>query len=171
MIKKRNLGFTLIEIILAITIVALISGVTFVGFLQFGKVQSLNTALDLLQNNLNVVRSNAMAQILTKCTVSQTLGGHRVDFSSPVGGIHLYTFKEACNGKNLVTQADETQYISYKDISLPSGITFFAAPENIYFVVLSGGIEGSEATVTLQNTGNKKKSVTVNKTGVINAVN
>lgn len=156
----RNKGFTLIEILLVMSIILLISAGSFVGFTSFNRQQTLSSTWDTLRNSFNEARSNAASQVIRTsiCNASvQTLVGHQLNFHTT-----FYDLEEVCqNGSTTSTPL-------IKRIFLPSGITFNPNPAPIRFVVLTGGISGGlNRTVIITNTQGQTKSITVNTVGVI----
>ena len=160
----KNKGFTLIEILLAMSIVLLIASGSFIGFKSFNQQQALSSTWDSLRNSFNEARSSAASQVIrtSVCSgVGQTLIGHQISFPND----RSYELREVCQlGTNPPTEN------LIKTVPLPPGVTFNPVPNPTFirFVVLTGGISGGlNRTVTITNTQGNTRSVTVNTVGVI----
>lgn len=159
----KNKGFTLIEILLAMSMVLLIASGSFIGFKSFNQQQALSSTWDTLRNNFNEARSNAASQVIRTNVCNspgQTLVGHQLNFYT-----NSYDLVEVCRTAG---GAESTPVI--KTIPLPPGITFNPVPNPAFirFVVLTGGISGvSNRTVTITNTQGNTRRITVNTVGVI----
>ena len=168
MISHKSFGFTLIEIILSIGVLAIITGGAYVALIQFSRSQSLNSDYLSLKNTLNLTKSNASSQIVT-CSSNQTLFGYRV---IPLTD-KSYKIDEVCQDVNgqLIYNVNRTP-------QLRTGITI-SNFEPILFLVISGEVKNlsSEGIVqdlpitgekiTLTGDGGKTTSVTVFPNGRI----
>ena len=164
-LSKNGAGFTLIEILLAMSIVLLIASGSFIGFKSFNQQQALSSTWDTLRNNFNEARSNAASQVIRTSVCNspgQTLVGHQLNFYT-----NSYDLVEVCQNAG---GAEPAPLPLIKTIPLPPGITFNPVPNPAFirFVVLTGGISGvSNRTVTITNTQGNTRSITVNTVGVI----
>lgn len=169
MIKKaqKNKGFTLIEVLLVMAIIVILAGGSYVGFVKFGRQQSLNIARDNLLNTLNEARSSAMSQVITRCTNSQTLVGHQVRFDTS-GDPQYYATQEVCRNNSDGTIANS---VDEKKVNLSKDVTFTTTPGSpVLFLVLTGGVNSS-ANIIIQSggLGGAARNVTVNVDGVISS--
>ena len=130
MISRKNFGFTLIEIILSVGILAIITGSSYVALIQFSRSQGLNSEYLRFKNILNLAKSNASSQILN-CTSNQTLVGYRV---SPLTN-SSYTIDEVCRGGN-----GQLLYRSTRTPELSTGLTI-SNFQPILFLVISGEVK------------------------------
>ncbi len=160
----KNKGFTLLEILIVMSVILLISIGSYVGFIQFSRQQSLTSAWDSLRNNLNEARSNSMSQaILTDACnqASQTLVGHQVRFYAPAGAPHYYSLEEVCSSGSVTTALVRTVY-------LPSGVVFTSIPapsSPLRFLIITGAVS-NPTTVTISN-GKNAVNISVDSVGVI----
>ena len=156
-------GFTLIEILLAMTVVLLISAGSYIGFKSFNQQQALSSTWDTLRNNFNEARSNAASQVIRTSVCNspgQTLVGHQLNFYT-----NSYDLVEVCQNAG---GAEPAPLPLIKTIPLPPDISFNPAnPASIRFLVLTGGISGGSKTVTIRNAQDNTRSITVNTVGVI----
>lgn len=134
-------GYTLIEILVVLTIIGILFSVGYVGYRDFSRRQSLAGAAKIVQGDLRKAQQNALSGIKPQsaaCLGANTLDGYffRVTSAS------TYEIGAACSGGNVVTDTvSVTESIS---ISTPS-------PNPIIFKVLGTGtnIPSGDASVTL----------------------
>src|SRR3989344_5628569 len=62
-ILKQREGFTLLELIIVFSVIAIVSTVGVASFVNYNKAQSLNTSYLDLVNSLNTARSYSVSQI------------------------------------------------------------------------------------------------------------
>lgn len=159
---KLTKGFTLIEIILAIAIIALISFGSYAGFQKFSKQQNLNLTMDTLRNSLNEAKSKAMSQVIVTSACKQatrTLEGYQVRFDASTNPDQYYYIEEVCSGVAAQT---------VKTIKLPPNVSFRTSPPPpslVRFLILTGLTNGP-ATITLIS-GTQTKAITVDSSGRI----
>lgn len=163
----RVKGFTLIEILVAMAITVILASGTYVGFSRFNRQQNLNIARDTLYNNLSEARSNAMSQVITRCTIDQTLEGYQISFNAS-STPHSYTTQEVCRNLSSGNLAPPQ---NVKTVILPPNVIFGSLSGTpVMFSVLSGSV-ASLATITLRfvGAGGPTRTVTVNNSGVISS--
>lgn len=155
-------GYTLIEILVALTIIALLFGFGYASFRDFSRRQALAGVAKNLQGDLRVAQQLALSgekPIDANCTGSNSLNGYLFNVSA--GG---YTITASCSGGSVAAT---------KNVSLPSGITVSAlpSPNPILFKVLGQGtniLAGQNATISLSQSGTSSSvSVTVGSGGEI----
>lgn len=138
-------GFTLIELIVVFTVMAILSTIGVVSFVSYSRTQALNqTASDLVQT-LNTAKSLSASQLKTLdkngsgsigCFPEQSLNGY---------GIHIYEGYYAlyisCTGNNVNVPVVQTN--DAWQTPIPKNDVIFDPATNItdvFFPVLSGGI-------------------------------
>lgn len=152
--KIQEAGFTLVELMVVITIIGILVTVGFASYHSFRQSQTLKAVAADLKNNLRFVQSKALAQEkpATGCTV---LDGYQVDIGV---GTRNYSYAALCNGG-----ADLISSRSFP--SLPAGVTFSSAiPSQIVFRILGSG--ATDATITISGFG-RNIDVTLTKPGEI----
>lgn len=141
-------GFTLIEIILTVAIIAIIAGSSYVALIHFSRGQSLNSAYGVLKNNLNLAKSLASSQVVN-CSANYTLVGYEMYF--PSDNTSKYEIRSVCQNT-----AGQKEFRIARDSTL-SGITITSTISPILFLVISGEVQnlspGQEAKITLTGNG------------------
>ena len=150
-------GFTLIELVVVFSVIAVLSTIGIASFVNYSKAQSLSGAVSDFQSTLNDAKSRALSQVKpAECT--SALSGYWV---------------EIIDNKNYKLSAIcQTQQVDInKPILLPSNIQFNLAvgqttTTKIFFPIISSGVEGSgvvvitgygqSKTITIDNSGNIK---------------
>jgi type II secretory pathway pseudopilin PulG len=134
-------GFTVIELVVSISISLLVAGGIIANYNTYNTNQLLKQTALTLKNNLRLLESKAAAgeKPTTVCT---TLEGWMITFST-----NSYTYKAKCN---IEAVTDETI------ISLPTGVSFetLPLPNPIIFNVLARGTNlDSTISITLSGFG------------------
>jgi prepilin-type N-terminal cleavage/methylation domain-containing protein len=161
--KKQSFfpGFSLIELLVVVTITGILFGVGVAKYTDFNRSQILEQAAQELKNNLRLAQARALSgEKPSGCTV---LDGYQVSFVSG-GQNDTYQIGAICGGN----EAGEAE-----TFSLPSVVKFdpLPSPSQILFKVLAQGtnLENDYLTITLKgfNSDSYVKTVTVTKTGEI----
>ncbi len=159
-------GFTLIEVLVSLSILFIIITTTFVGFKSFNQNQKLNSSVDNLKNILNEAKSSSLSQAIrttsAQCATStKTLYGNKIVFTSST-----YEIQEVCKD----SAGTLFHYsITGKLTTLPSGITLSPVPSSFIFKVQAegGGIDQAGIqTITLVS-GSTNRQVMVTSGGII----
>lgn len=153
--KTTERAYTLIEILVSLTIIGLIFGVGYISFREFARRQALAGVARSLRGDLRLAQEQALAgKKPVGCTV---LDGYRF---SPVSGTQ-YTIEAICSNGNFSIGKDS--------LSFPSGVSMSPVPGNILFKVLGQGTDlASDVEVNLVQaaTGNTQR-VTITTGGEI----
>jgi prepilin-type N-terminal cleavage/methylation domain-containing protein len=153
--KKIEYAYTLIEILVSLTIVSLIFGVGYISFREFSRRQALAGAARSLRGDLRLAQEQALAgKKPTGCTV---LDGYRFSAVSE----SVYSIMAGCSNGDFSINKDS--------VSFPGGVTMSPVPGNTLFKVLGQGTDlGSDVEVNLvqEATGNTIK-VTITMGGEI----
>lgn len=153
-------GYTLIEIMVGLSIISLLFLGGYSGYQEFTRRQILdNTAAELI-SNLNLIKQKALSgdqsSLCTDLDSQNTLEGYQVSFSS-----NSYTISPRCKNIQLG--------LSYSvNITLPQSITLsYQSFENpLIFNTLSGTNLDNTLTITLTHVSGSTKVLFVSKVGV-----
>lgn len=173
---NREKGFTLIELIVAFSIVSILSVVGIASFVNYSRAQAVDAEAEHVIAGLNLAKAKAQSQVKPEgCDTStdpsrhHTLKGYSffVDNSNetfrvqalcvPPGGSVAQTFDITLEGASQIYH------------QVPSPIDITASTSNIDFNVISGDVSTS-ATITLTGdwTGQTiVKTITVQSNGTI----
>jgi prepilin-type N-terminal cleavage/methylation domain-containing protein len=155
---RKNLisvyGYTLIEILVALTIIGLLFSFGYAGFRDYSRRQAVSDTLKMIQGDLRLAEGDAITgQKPTGCNTTLDTFSFRVVSQSE------YVIEGNCGATT----------IPVKDVILPSGI-MISAPATLKFKVLGQGtnLVGASWTITVTQTGTTNTgSVTVTSGGEI----
>ncbi len=150
-IRKSQSGFTLVELIVVLSVAAVISIVGIAAFVSYNQTQSLNTAAADISNMFNLAKSRAASGVkpsTAPCSV-QTMDGYRISIATP----RTYSLDAVCSSgtSNILTSI------------MPSALSF-NANKTFTFRVLTGGFTGGSTTIIISGFG-KSKTLTVDSLG------
>jgi prepilin-type N-terminal cleavage/methylation domain-containing protein len=154
---KVNDGYTLIEILVSLTIIGLIFSFGYVSFRDFSRRQVVAGVAKTIQGDLRLTQSNAMTgQKPSGCATTLDTFSFRVVSSTS------YTIEANCGGAA----------IAVKDVTLPTGIAISTpTPNPLKFKILGQGTnipqDGSAVIILTQTTTNNTATVTVTSGGEI----
>lgn len=156
LIIRKSRGFTLIELMVVLSVTAVLGTLGIAGFITYNQIQILQSAANDLATTLNVAKSRALSQVKlgSSCSASsQILEGYNVDISIINKS---YTLSSRCSGvtSNLDTKT-LPQNVSFK--SQDTSLTSF------FFPVLSGGVQVA-GQIVITGFG-RDKTITVNSLG------
>lgn len=147
-------GFTLLELIIVFTVIAVISTMGIASFVSYSRNQALVQAGSSLENTLNLARSNSLSQVKPSVCTGNILSGYQVDLDTLN---NKYTLSVVCLGLHTI-----------QTTSLPNGITFSSqtTASSIFFPVISSGVTGGGTKIVL--TGYSKNfTVNIDTNGII----
>ena len=116
-IKAQSLGFTLIELMVVISIIGLLAGGGTAGFIKFKEREVLRSAGEQIVTYLRLAQSKSLAgEKGSVCQPEQTLDGWCID---------LYRKKMYghCGGTT-----PESKNFSFQDLEIPQGVTLTFYP-------------------------------------------
>lgn len=153
----RNSAYTLIEILVGITIIGLVFGFGFVSFREFSRRQAVAGAVKQIKGDLRLAQAYALSgKRPTDCQADERLDG----FSFTVISGQNYEIKANC-----ATSVTKSMTLS-GELSMS-----FPSPNPIIFKVLGQGTNiplGGNATITLTQTGtNNQAVITISASGEI----
>jgi prepilin-type N-terminal cleavage/methylation domain-containing protein len=152
MFKKKRMGFTLVEIVVVISIMGLLLTTGLVYYQHFNRRQILNQAAKDLESNLRLAQGRALAGEKPEGWCSgeaETLVGYRLEFISEID----YQISAVCSN---------TDIMMTKIVQLPDNVVGPSGAE-VLFRVLAQGVE-EEISFPLQGFGQEKR-VTVELSG------
>jgi len=135
---RRSSGYTLIEILVGLTIIGILFSVGYVGFREFSRRQQLSGVIKEIKGDLRLAQARALSGQIEGCT--STLGG----FTFDILDTKTYEIKAVCSGSP-----------ASKTVSVPGNITISSTIDPILFKVLGEGTnipEGSQAEITFTQT-------------------
>lgn len=159
---KWQKAYTLIEILVALTIIGLLFGIGYVNFRDFSRRQAIAGAGKLLQGDLRLAQQLALSgqkPVDPACNDPNTLDGYRFGVVSST----QYRLRADCSGGAAAV---------LKLVTLPDGITMsLPSPNPIIFKVLGAGTNipsGTNATIVLTQVGTANTfTVTIGSGGEI----
>ncbi len=159
--EKNNNGYTLIEILVGLTIIGLIFGVGYVGFREFSRRQLLTSTARFIKSDLRLAQSKALAgekPDSPNCQGSNLLNGYEF----LVINSNTYRINALCTGGSVEVKTKE---LNSNDLIISTGIN------PIIFKPLGHGTNipnPSEIVSVTQISTGKIISVTVTQGGEIN---
>lgn len=148
--KYAQKGFTLIEILVVVSITAILGVVSIASFTSYSDNRTLESATDDVVSILNTAKSRSLSQVKPAACGTQTLQGYRVLITIPGPTYDL-----------LVVCGTNTYLVERK--KLPNKVTFMTgSTTTISFRVLNGS--ANPGTITLSGFG-KTNAVQIDVTG------
>ena len=154
-------GFTLVELLLTLSLSVTIAIISIGGFVQFNSLQNFNNAVSEVTTVLQKAKSHAISQVkptsVAACASNQ-LDGYEVRLcglpGSSCAGAGQYNMYVICGGSNLL----ETDV-------LPSGVTFASGSTTAFtFNLLNGS--ATSGSIVLNGFG-RTKTIQVSSIGII----
>ncbi|OGH23431.1 MAG: hypothetical protein A2698_00305 [Candidatus Levybacteria bacterium RIFCSPHIGHO2_01_FULL_42_15] len=170
-IIKSGAGFTLVEIIFSITVIAILSVIGIAGFAQYGRVQSLNTSALELIAMMNTAKSRALSQKKPASCASAPLFAPLEGYQVVLTSSREYKLESKCGAVVVIQNA-----VLKPDVAFGTTETFGVdTVRTFFFSVLTGGVLDSRPNtdIVLKNTSdtNLVKRVIVDNTGKISIRN
>jgi prepilin-type N-terminal cleavage/methylation domain-containing protein len=160
-IKNFQYGYTLIEILVVLTIIGILFSVGYANFRGFSQRQVVIDTAKEIQGDIRLTQQMALSGQLPddlKCTTPNTLNGYNFNVLST----SEYQIQANCTGGIVIS----------KDVNLPSGILLSTpSPNPVIFNILGNGTSitsGQNATIVITQTGTTNKStITISSGGEI----
>lgn len=159
-------GFTLIELVVAFSIMAILSTVGVVSFVNYSRTQTLQQAVNDLITTLGTAKSMSVSQ-----TTASNANGGSLNCSGG-GSFSGYgvTIITATNpdSYNLYIKCSNAKVASAKSIFLPKSVSFGSGTtSDVFFPILIGGVVGN-GTIILNNSFNlPSKTINIDSGGNI----
>lgn len=162
----NNKGFTLIELIVVFSVLAVLSTVGIASFASYSRAQVLQQATNDLVNTLNTAKVRAASQTKpSQCLSESVLQGYSVTINIAA---RTYSLNVICSG--ITTSLSTT--------TLPVNVSFNSATgvppttaTNIIYPVLTGGVSGAGNIVLSSYNQTKTITITICPVGGIQVQN
>src|SRR5512146_288376 len=141
---KSNAGYTLIELLVGLTIIGVLFTIGYISFRDFSRRQALAGLVKTVQGDVRLTQQMALSGQKPddpKCNAPNTLTGYNFQTVSP----SEYQIIAGCSGGNGIPS------VPAKDVTLPDGITLSSSLNPIFFKVLGQGTNianGGDAVLT-----------------------
>jgi type II secretory pathway pseudopilin PulG len=144
---SSQMGYSLIELLVIISIMGVISTVSIASFVTFTNTQSLDGAASDVANYYTLARQRSLSQIKpSQCTAAESLNGYKVVINTVAS---TYQFSGMCGASVYI--------IGQK--KLPPNITFAnTSPPNVIFNVPNANVD-TQKTITINGFGKTKKII------------
>ncbi len=167
---RKNLstssGFTLIELIVAFSIIAILSVMSVAAFVNYSRIQAVNNEASYLIAALNTAKARAQSQVKPEeCTTNLTITNDTLSEYSVVIQPSNYKLTAKCGGVSIPVTIESGADVHNFSSPITAGGSY-----TITFNVLSGTVSPSPTTITLTGnwTGqNISKAITINLDGTI----
>lgn len=160
MTNEGKSGYTLIEILVALTIVALVFGIGYVSFRDFARRQAVAALARSIIGDLRLAQEQSLSGKKPSdifCNSPNTLNGYNFRVVSSQN----YVLEANCSGGNVQT----------KSVAVPSDLSLSSPnPNPITFKILGEGtnLPSTGVTLTVTQTGTShSRAVTVSQSGEI----
>jgi prepilin-type N-terminal cleavage/methylation domain-containing protein len=121
-------GFTLIELIVVITVIGILSTVGVASFVEYSRTQIVRTAVAEYVTILNTARSRTFSQVKPSACTDKIMDGYTVTVTSE----STYEFRAECGDANPLVELK----------TLPPTLTFSEPFPSYFFHLLTGGVTG-----------------------------
>jgi prepilin-type N-terminal cleavage/methylation domain-containing protein len=164
-------GFTLIEVLVVVAVIASLAGLSIATFGNYTKSQVFKQAYNNFLNVLNTAKSRSSSQdkplSIAQCAATgAVLNGYSVTLDKTVTP-NTYSLNVKCSNTTVVLPG-------YSQLPLPAGVTFGGSSlTSVFFPVITGGAVLNNSglttgTITINSGSSLTKSITVDgKTGRI----
>ncbi len=160
-------GFTLLEILVVFSVIAILSGVGFGSFVSYSRTQQLNQTANNVKLLIIEARSNAISTVKSSNIICDSLQGYSIEMQ----GDNTLNLIQNCVNNNPV---DDPEKITIKKMVLPKLLTFdnsSPAPiicgvaDGLYFNVLSSQVSGAPCSIKVTGYNGVSKSICVDLGG------
>ncbi len=153
--KKSCSGFSLVELLITLSIIALLFSLGLTQYNRFNRRQVLIRAKDNLVSELRLTQAKSLAAEKPDDCGVNPLVGHKLEFTSN----QSYQIVAVCGGVLSVVK---------DGMSLPIGVIKDSGPDEILFKVLSQGIDiDGEQQIIITDDFGQSQTVTINNVGEI----
>ncbi len=149
-------GFTLLEVIVAVSIALVITGFVIANYNNYNDRQQLRQAALTLKNNLRFAQNKSASGEKPKNSPCEQLIGWRVTFAAA-----SYSMQAHCTDGLAQGDGDVTTF------SLPNDVSFSPVPQPITFRVLARGTTNSSAVDIITTNQSYRYRISVSPGGDI----
>lgn len=163
-INTRNFqlksGFTLIEILVVLTIISLFTGYSLVTYNSFSQQKTLEKEASYLVDVLSLARGKAQAsENSASCSGADEFGGYRVEVNAS-----NYNFKQCC--RDIVTKAISSCGSNIQSYNFHSSVSKISGAPAVDFYPLTSG--ATSTTMRIKHDSlNKCLDISITATGII----
>src|SRR3990167_98954 len=161
--KEREKSFSLVEILVVVSIILLFTGFSIANYSNFNQESILKKEVQKFIDVLSLVKTKAVTadiDILTDCGADEFVG-YRIEINDS-----SYNFKQSC--RDVDTKIISTFGTAIQSYNFPANISKISGESSVDFYPLSAG--ASRATVTIKNNSiSKCIEISISVNGVITA--
>lgn len=154
-------GFTLIELITAITIMAMLSTVGIASFVNYSRSQQVFTATQNVVTTLQLAKANASSQVKPSSCASEPLTGYQVSIDA---NGNTYSLEAIC-GDEVDVASRKTQPLGQDVMFTPGGT------QTVFFRTVTGDVVITQPDTTIgiehSDVDSVTKTITVETDGRI----
>lgn len=177
--KNDNRGFTLIEMVVSLTIVALIAGAMMANYRDGERTNKLMISANKLAANIRMAQNNTLGAVKYGTSTPEGGWGVHIDTTNSETSYKLFANENYNSGSNLIYDPGEA-LIEYggKTVTVEEGVriatttagnevdvTFF--PPDPDTIIYDGSNELDEVEIVLENQTGATQRVRVNSFGLI----
>ena len=137
---SSNLGFTIVELLIILSLIALLFTLGIAQYNRFNRSQTLTQTKNELVSNLRLAQGKSLAGEKPNQCGDEALLGHQLEFTNN----QSYKIVAVC-GSEPYPEVKQT-------VTFPEGVIKTSAENIVFFKILSQGVE-SEVTITLSGFG------------------
>jgi prepilin-type N-terminal cleavage/methylation domain-containing protein len=149
----RQKGFTLVELMVVISIAAVLGALGLAGFASYNKIQLLQTSSNEVVTMLNLAKSRAQSQIKPSDCVGDLVG-----YGVKITSLSKYTLFIRCS------EEPEDDEIKGQIRTLPSKLAF-NSDATFFFPVLTGGVQQAGQVIISDPDGDSQKIIEIDSLG------
>lgn len=153
----KSSAYTLIEILVVMTVITILFGIGYVSYRDFGRRQALAGAVKQVEGDLRKTQQNALSGIKPPDTAcdSGDLSSYQIWINTSDN--HNYRIRAICGGTTVLVESRSLE-----------GVSLASTKNPMNFMVLGRGAD--EATVTLiQDITGKTSTITIGSGGSVSA--
>ena len=166
-VLKRNQAFTLIELMIAVTIITIVSAAIIPAFSKYIRGQNLKQAQEQIKSDLRSIQNKALTGALS----DQLIGPDNMKYWGVrfVNGSSDYEFFIAAVDTSCPSSIPAGQSQGTENLS--DEITIRSATNCLFFDISDGGISGYVSPITAGYDDSETKNIIFNSTGLIYTTN
>lgn len=155
LIIRKSAGFTLIELMVVLSVTAVLGTIGIAGFTTYNQIQILQAAASDVVSVLNLAKSRAQSQVKPS---GLCVGGTLTGYSVIIAENKKYTLHLRCSLTGDIK-------INEQDKILPQGLNFDSNP-SFFFPIQRGGVQTAGQIII--SGYERSKTIMVNSLGGVN---